>query len=171
MADEQKSIGAILKADPYADKNPFAFKQVEHEGKLQRALIPPDANFPEGQVLRWVNPTYRNQRGLRGHVMMEWDDPYIKGKTQAETRQNLQKYVVDPPDKMAHSEDNYVRRGDSVLARLDKAIFDSRQLQRALKSNRNARVAAESEKNAALFGEGMTDDRPTRRQITPRQGE
>jgi hypothetical protein len=163
---KKKSIGARLQADPYANANPYAFKEDENlpPSERMRGFIPPDDDYPEGQILRWVNPVIREKRGLRGHIMMEWSDPYIAGKDIAETRANLAKYLPDPPDKFAHSDDNFVTRGDSILARLDKAIFDSRQLQRQVKADANMRAAAAAE-HAGLEGEGLTDDKPTRRDL------
>lgn len=176
MATEKKSIGAILKADPYAGQNPYAFKLafdedgnpiLDNEGNQRHGFILPDEEYPEGQVLRWVNPLIRERKGLRGHVMMEWDDPYIAGKTPAETRANLSKHLFDPPDKFMSTENNFITRGDSTLARLDVGMFDARQLQRRISADANLRKAVAAEKNEGLFGEGLAEDAPTRRQIMP----
>lgn len=140
--------------DPYYSRNPY---QIVGE-------IAPDANYPEGQVLGWKNEKHREQRrGWRGWIPLEYGDKYAgkEGKL-------LQNYIIDPPPRMAGSAamDNNVRRTDSVLCRLDKRIFDTRQSRRETLGKRNISEAGSSRtkvlrEGVEVTGSGLKDqDRP-----------
>ncbi len=103
--------------DPYDVQDPFKIL----------AEIPPDETDPDGQVLQWKSPRYRERRGWRGWIPIHWDDQYGNEET-------LAKYVLEPPARMVGPDkvDSCVRRGDKVLSRLNKRIWQSRQLKREL---------------------------------------
>lgn len=105
--------------DPYDVQDPF---------KILKE-IPPDETDPDGQVLQWKSPRYRERRGWRGWIPIQWEDQY--GTTEI-----LSKYLNEPPTRMVGPDkvDSLVRRGDLVLARLNKRIWQSRQLKRELLS-------------------------------------
>lgn len=116
--------GAELLYDPYDSKNPF--KVIGH--------IEPNDEYPEGAVVGWKSPTYRARRQWRGWTPFRYGDQYT-GKN----GEKLSDYIPDPPPMLEGTGelDNYVRRGDVVLARLDKRIWESRQAKRILDSQRN----------------------------------
>lgn len=77
---------------------------------------------PPGFKLGWKSPVYRDGgRGWRGWVAVEYDD---------EIGRNLNRYLLDPPRRMEHAVDNYVRRGDSVLCYIERGIWEARQKRR-----------------------------------------
>ena len=140
--------------DPYYSKRPY----------MIIGEIPPDQTFPEGQVLGWKNEKHREQRrGWRGWRPMGYGDQYT-GKD----GELLKNYIVDPPPRMEGSTkmDNWVRRTDSVLCRLDKRIFDARQTRRETLSRRNVSGAGSSrtqvlKDGVEVVGAGLrTQDRP-----------
>ena len=118
--------------DPYYSRNPY---QIIGE-------IPPDKNYPAGQVLGWKNEKHREERrGWRGWIPMVYGDEYT-----GEDGKFLPKYIIDPPPRLEGSSkmDNNVRRADSLLCRLDKRIFDARQKRRETLGNRNVSTAGSS---------------------------
>lgn len=132
--------------DPYYSKRPY---QIIGE-------IPPDANYPEGQVLGWKNESHREQRrGWRGWIPMEYGDQYT-----GEDGVHLSKYIVDVPPRLEGSAkiDNNVRRADSLLCRLDKRIFVSRQKRRETLAKRNVSQAGTSRTNVLRDGVSVTGD-------------
>jgi hypothetical protein len=96
--------------DPFAGQNPHVIK----------------AN-PPGFILGWKSERYRERRGMRGWMEISYDDEYGK---------NLDKYIDDPPHRMKHHTDMFVRRGDVILCRLPEAMWKARQQQRVEKANR-----------------------------------
>lgn len=77
---------------------------------------------PPGFKLGWKNPIYRDGgRGWRGWRVVEHDD---------EIGRNLKRYLLDPPRRMEHAVDNYVRRGDSVLCYIERELWEARQKKR-----------------------------------------
>lgn len=130
---------AQLLYDPFDSKNPF---KVIGE-------IPADDQYPSGAVIRWCSPEYRAKRTWRGWIPFEYGDDYT-GKD----GEHLANYIPDPPPRMDNKNlDNYVRRGDVVLARLDKRIWESRQAKRLMDSQRNQGKAGSRAKT--VLGDGV----------------
>jgi hypothetical protein len=130
---------ATLLYDPFDSKNPF---KVIGE-------IAPDDEYPNGAIVAWKSPAYRARRQWRGWVPFSYGDAYT-GKN----GELLTKYIPDPPPMIDHQGlDSYVRRGDVVLARIDKRIWESRQAKRVLDSNRNLGKAGSRAKT--VLGEGV----------------
>ncbi len=137
--DEFGESDATLLYDPYDTQNPF---QICGE-------IEPCDEYPDGAVVGWKSPAYRERRQWRGWIPFEYGDQYT-GKT----GEHLTNYIPDPPPRIdGEGLDNYVRRGDVVLARLDKRIFESRQAKRVLESQRNMGKAGSRAKT--VLGEGV----------------
>lgn len=85
---------------------------------------------PPGFKLGWKNPVYRDgHRGWRGWQAVEHD---------SEIGRNLKRYLLDPPRRMEHAVDNYVRRGDSVLCYIDEEMWLARQNKRLERANKHA---------------------------------
>ena len=130
---------AQLLYDPFDSKNPF---KVVGE-------IEPCEEYPEGAIVGWKSPAYRARRQWRGWTPFEYGDEYA-GKDGA----NLHKYIPDPPPRLDNTDlDNFVRRGDVILSRLDKRIWESRQAKRIMESQQNMGKAG-SRANTVL-GEGV----------------
>ena len=112
--------------------------------------IPPDDAHPQGQMLGWKNPVYRDRRGWRGWIPLEWGDQYTGDKGE-----KLKEYLVDPPEAwvMPDKIDSYVRRGDVLLGRIRKEIFVSRQLKAELECAK--RRGALSDAQEQIIGEGI----------------
>lgn len=138
--------------DPYDVQDPFAILRE----------IPPDETDPDGQVLQWKSPRYRVRRGWRGWIPIQWDDQYG-------TDEILSKYLNEPPARMVGPDkvDSLVRRGDLVLSRLNKRIWQSRQLKRELLSAQQ-RGAFENNQEKIIrdglriVGKGLQRDEDTR---------
>lgn len=109
----------LVVSDPVALHDPFD-SQNPH-------LILKD---PPGFKLGWKNPLYRDgHRGWRGWRAVEHTD---------EIGRNLSKYLLDPPRRMEHAVDNYVRRGDSILCFIEHEIWEARQQRRSQLAARRA---------------------------------
>lgn len=110
--------------DPFDAQNPLTFKK-----------------HPQGFVLGWINPVYReSHRGWRGWQPVTYDSAIGK---------RLHEYLTDPPRKLATATDNIVRRGDCVLGALPEEIWLARQQKRNLKAaHQRAEHAAESKDEA-----------------------
>jgi len=97
--------------DPFESQNPHTF-----------------LSHPPGYKLGWKNPKYRDgHRGWRSWLPVQYTD---------EIGQNLDRYLVDPPRRFEHADDNTVRRGDSVLCMIDARYWARRQQVRIEKANR-----------------------------------
>jgi len=138
--------------DPYDASNPYSI--------IGTIAPEPEKGFPQGQVLSWKYPRYRQIRGWRGWVPVVWDDEYC-GKD----GELLSNYIPDPPQRMGYQEhdDSYVRRGDLILCRLDKRIFVSRGLKMELESARQRGSLRDHEDEilsagVKLVGAGMATD-------------
>jgi len=108
---EQSQPEPQLLYDPFDSKNPH--KIVKH---------------PPGVRLGWKNPTYReNHRGWRGWIPVKYD---------SDIGRNLKSYLLDPPRKMAHQDDDMVRRGDAILCSLPEEMWQARQAERVSRANR-----------------------------------
>lgn len=130
---------AQLLYDPYDSKNPFKII----------GEIASDDDYPNGAVLRWCSPAYRAKRTWRGWTPFEYGDKYT-GKD----GELLSQYIPDPPPRMDNEGlDNYVRRGDVILSRLDKRIWESRQAKRMMDSQRNQGRAGSRAKT--VLGDGV----------------
>lgn len=163
-AQERVAAGEIVEPeadiihDPYEGHNAFAILKE----------IPEDDEFPKGQILGWKNPDYRSRRNWRGWIPIEYGDKYA-GKN----NELLTEYLVEAPERMVGPDaiDNYVRRGDVVLARLDKRIAESRARKRVIKSRRKAMAASQGgiqvlRDGVELVGEGATRARNPRKEFT-----
>lgn len=126
--------------------------------------IPPDEECPEGQVLRWVSPRYREVRGLRGWEPLQWGDQYT-----GEKGEKLKGIIPEVPRFIQGADhlDSYVRSGDVILARLDKRIWNARQTKRVLEDARrkgqlNVTEPIRLREGVYLTGDGIkTDSEPT----------
>lgn len=140
-----------LLEDPFDNHNAF---------KIHGEIEPCD-EYPKGAVVQWKNPEYRARRTWRGWVPFEWGDEYT-GKD----GEHLHKYIPDPPKALAGPDrvDNHVRRGDVVLARLDKEIFLARQQNRIATSRKKMGQSTDGRTTVLadgveIFGPGATDSR------------
>jgi hypothetical protein len=111
---------------------------------------------PPGKMLQWVAPEYRKRRGLRGWTAVRYDDAIGR---------EIHLYINDPPSRMQGMADldPVVRRGDVVLAWIDKGIYDKRILEGQRKANKNLVGAVNAgERQVGRFGkitgEGLQDD-------------
>jgi len=154
--DNDTDIGPVLlHEDPFDNHNAFRI-----HGEVE-----PCAEYPHGAVVQWKNPEYRSRRQWRGWIPFEWNDPY-SGKD----GKLLTNYIPDPPKALQGPDkiDNYVRRGDVVLARLDKNIWLARQEKRILESQKRQGIAGSNRKTVLsdgveIVGPGVKDShRPTR---------
>jgi len=138
--DTVDSVEPNVLYDPYTAKNPF--KVI---GEIAK-----DDEYPFGAIVAWKSPAYRERRQWRGWKPFAYGDKYT-GKT----GELLSNYIPDPPPMLAASGlvNNYVSRGDVVLSRLDKRIFESRQEKRLLDSNARMGIAGSSKKT--VLGDGI----------------
>jgi hypothetical protein len=151
---------ATLLYDPFDSKNPF---KVIGE-------IEPDDEYPNGAVVAWKSPAYRARRQWRGWTPFTYGDRYT-GKN----GEGLTKYIPDPPPLIdSDGLDSYVRRGDVLLARLDKRIWESRQTRRIMESNRNRGKAGSRAKTVLgdgveIVGQGISKSQRPRGGFRPEQ--
>ncbi len=125
--------------DPYDSKNPFKIV----------GEIPKCDEYPEGAIVSWKSPAYRARRQWRGWIPFEYGDEFT-GKS----GEKLEQFIPDPPPRMDNATlDNFVRRGDVILARLDKRIYESRQAKRIMESQRNTGKAGSRAKT--VLGDGV----------------
>jgi hypothetical protein len=143
--DEKPEVSFDIIRDPYDQHDPYFIK----------AFIPPDDDFPKGQALSWKNEAYRSGGRWRGWTLMTYDDPYYKF---------LEDCIPDPPKKIEGSTkmDNYIRRQDLILCRLDKRLFDARQYKRIKKSDEARRISSrevvETPTGISVWGPGCEKD-------------
>jgi hypothetical protein len=149
----------------FEPKAELLYDPYDHQNALEIiGEIPPNAEYPDGQVLGWKRPLNRASRGWRGWVALQWGDEYT-----GENGELLKDYVAEPPQRMLDQQDmdSYVRRGDVVLARLDKLIFQSRLRKQELESEARKGLAqyprmASERKDVTFFGDGFTkSERPS----------
>jgi len=153
---EHGTAGDIVE-EPTLLEDPFD----NHNAFKVHGEIEPDDNYPNGAVIQWKNPEYRARRTWRGWVPFEWGDEYT-GKN----GELLDKYIPDPPKALQGPDriDNYVRRGDVVLARLDKDVFMARQQKRLVDSRMKMQSSTDGRKTVLaegveIFGPGSKDSR------------
>jgi len=98
---------------------------------------------PPGKVLRWISAHYREIRSMRGWTPVLHDDAIGR---------ELSRYVDEPPPRLANAAelDNVVRRGDTILAWLDRGIWLKRQLKREQMANR--RITSLTSKESEQYG-------------------
>lgn len=152
LIEQQKAEGTYRGPEPKVYHDPF---DTQNPHKI--------LHHPEGKVLSWKNPNYRQQRGWRGWEPVTWD---------SEIGREISKYIPDPPAKMEGSskQDNHVRRGtDSVLAVIDEEIWLARQQKRKNKALRK-QLAANARSNRALGPGVMTTGDGVQPDGNPRQG-
>jgi hypothetical protein len=161
--NEREATGEVIERegeivyDPYSVQNPFTIK----------TEIPPNQDFPDGQILGWKSPSYRKKRGWRGWIPIEHGDHYA-----GDNDEFLSTYIPDPPERMIGPDaiDNYVRRADMVLARLSKPIAEARARKRELLAKRK-RLAAQAggtevlRDGVEIVGEGATPAKNPRREF------
>jgi hypothetical protein len=143
MIEEKRAAGEPTGPNPQIYHDPFDTQNPHHINK-----------HPEGKVLSWKNPNYRQQRGWRGWEPVTWD---------SEIGKNISQYIPDPPAKMEgiSKQDNYIRRGtDSVLAAIDEEIWLARQQKRRTKALQkqaaaNARANRKLGAGVETFGDGV----------------
>lgn len=128
-----------LMYDPFDAQNPHKFLR-----------------HPQGMHLGWINPVYRDRhRTWRGWTPVEYTDDI--GRT-------LDRYLQDPPRRMEHAVDNFVRRGDAMLCWLPENIWQFRQNKRIERANRGLAPYADSLKPDTGFTrrdiEGVMGDEP-----------
>ncbi len=145
--EQTAKLGVTAEFDPYENTDDA------HEIKAQ----------PEGYRLYWCNPNYRERRGWRGWVPVEYD---------SEIGRNLSAYLNDPPIKMEGSKnfDNWVRRGaDSVLCYMPIGMWTRRQdVKREKNMRKLGSVRNQSNRSirdgVSTYGPGLTDS------VRPRKG-
>ena len=128
--------------DPYEGHESLDFKVSINENGSYKVhnTIPPDSNFELGRKLKWIYPPLRDDIGMRGWVPVQYGDSFLQGevkdfetgKVSIEAGAKLEDYLGAAPSRMAGSEhrDDYVRRGDTVLAWLDMKIWIARMRKR-----------------------------------------
>ncbi len=145
--------------DPFDSQNSLIIiGEIESEG--------PDSDFPEGQVLGFKNPTWRDQSdiGWKGWIPLQYGDKYT-GKD----GELLSRYLASPPRKEGVAVkgqeylDGYVRCMDLLLCRLDKRIWKTRSRmreRRALRAKRDAEVRANLtfREGVHMVGSGLLDE-------------
>jgi hypothetical protein len=131
--------------DPYFAQRAFRITEI----------IPPDDEYPLGQKLSWKNMKHRDRSGYKGWIPIEWDDKYGK---------QVQKWIPDPPAKWQGPDkmDNIVRRGDSILCRLDMKYWNARQLRRELLAARDRGMLEEGQDVEIRRGVKLTGAGPQR---------
>ena len=160
--DTDTDIGPVLlHEDPFDSHNAF---RVHGE-------IEPCVEYPHGAVVQWKNPEYRARRTWRGWIPFEWGDEYTGKKGEL-----LTQFIPDPPKALLGPDklDNYVRRGDVVLARLDKNIWLARQEKRILESQKRMGLAGSARKTVLsdgveIVGPGLGDSHRPARGFRPQQ--
>lgn len=118
-AGELDDAEVALEHDPYDEqKNAFAFKNDR---------FPPDNESPTGWVISWKSPKYRERRGWRGWIPLQYGDPFV-GKN----GENLDDHIFEPPKQLQGPGeiDSYVRRADLILCKIEAGVYDARQLNR-----------------------------------------
>lgn len=130
---------ALVVRDPWAGRN--ALQILRH---------------PPGKRLRWISPTGREGRGMRGYTAVRYDDAIGR---------ELDLYIVEPPSRMEGLTEigAVVRRGDVVLAWIDEGIAVSRERDVRLRTSRGTRTAmARGQKefgpHGRSIGDGLEDD-------------
>ncbi len=124
---------------------------------------------PPGKRLQWINPQYREKRGMRGWNPVRYDDAIGR---------ELHLYINDPPSRMEGLMDigQVVRRGDVVLAWIDEGIFQARIARGQERAHRGMKsgAARDNKKFGAhgkTFGRGLEDDPdPKYRRARPAPG-
>jgi hypothetical protein len=157
-------LDAEVLFDPWDSQDPFVII----------GNIPPDEKYPKGQALAWKNPILRNQSaniGWKGWIPLEYGDPYT-----GENGEMLTEYLQEAPARLEGTKnlDNMVRRGDSILCRLDMRAWMRRQIEREAKSleMRNAlRRISEDEARVGITGEGLVDQEVPRGGFRPQDNE
>jgi len=140
---------AKLTHDPYAGHNALDII----------GDIPANAEYPAGQALAWKSPRYRATRGMRGWIPLKWGDEYT-----GEEGELLSQYIPEAPPRMLEQEkmDSYIRRGDVILCRIDKALFDFRQedreAQAAKRRGTHDAITHTDRRGVSVVGEGFTSD-------------
>jgi hypothetical protein len=120
--------------------------------------------YANGAVVKWINPELRNRSSAwSGWEPMCYGDAYT-----GENGELLSQYITAAPMRMQRSGpiDNYVRRSDLILCRLDKSLWIARgfnrearnALQRA-KGSDSLRHTKPIQHGVSLTGEGMTDSK------------
>jgi len=130
--------------------------------------LPPDKDGPEGYKLGWKQTKKRQERGWNGWEACKWSDPWF-GKD----GKNLGEFVSDPPMRYQGADqiDEYIRRGDTVLCRLNMLWWKARTMRPVVESLKRKQAAGsqapmETEiTGTELFGPGMQDDRDYQRDI------
>lgn len=163
-------IDVALLYDPFDVQNALAFKQVpvldrhnEFTGLYETVIVPPDDEFPEGQVLGWKSPRFRADRGWQGWQPFLYGDAYT-----GENGELLTNYLVDPPIKGEGESDGdfdrHVRRKGMVLCRLDKRFADARDAKASLKGTQQVSPHTSGQdvplaQHVRLTGEGLQDQK------------
>jgi len=148
-APEPVEGDATVLYDPYQSQRAFRVM----------GQLPATQEFPEGQTLSWKSATYRDRRGWRGWIPLQYGDEYT-GKT----GEKLSEYIDDPPRRMPLQTDSYVRRGDMILCRLDTRMYNARQATRTIKAARQQGLGEEEARQVGLSGVGARED------LRPRSG-
>ena len=162
--DESLQREAELLFDPYE----------MHAALTIKGEIPPDKTFPLGQVLSYKNPKLRSDIGYKGWVRMTWDDPYL-GESDEQREKFLSTLISAVPSRMQDGEDrdNFIRRGDSILCRLDKRVWFSRQRRREIKSLMRMEATGDTQQRGnygAIVGPGLTSSKLYKKDAAPRDG-
>lgn len=154
-AELQAQADAAKPADPVEStplpQDRLASELTEEEVARAEVLRDPFDSFnalkilrnPPGKVLRWISAHYREMRSMRGWTAVLHDDAIGR---------ELSRYVDEPPPRMKGRDelDNVVRRGDSILAWIDRGIWVKRQLKREQLANK--RITSLTTKEPEQYG-------------------
>jgi hypothetical protein len=111
---------------------------------------------PPGKKLRWISVQYREMRNMKGWTVVRYDDPIGR---------EIHRYIGEPPSRMLGTSeaDSVIRRGDVVLAWIDRGIWEARQRRREAEANRKisshtTRVQRPIGQFGATTGDGLQHD-------------
>lgn len=126
--------------------------------------IEPCSEYPDGAVAKWINPNLRN----RSAAWAGWE-PFMYGDAfTGDDGQLLGQYITAAPMRMQKPGeiDNYVRRSDLILCRLDKTLWVARGFNREARNSLQRAKGADSlrhtkpnQHGVSLTGEGLVDSK------------
>ncbi len=117
--------GDRVVSERFEDQDPFT---------VIGRIPPSEPGDPEcGWVLGWKSERLRNGSGLGWG---EWEPLEFGDRFTGENGEKLKPYITAPPRRMKGPDriDNWVRRADTVLCRIEADIFDAKQAASAAKS-------------------------------------
>lgn len=183
--EAQEADGEVVERESDVFVDPF---DTHNALKFKKDHIDPDSNFEYGRKLKWINPKLRDDIGPKGWVPVRYGDSFLEGEvfdpetgeTRVEMGAKLSEYLEAVPTRMEGNarRDDYVRRGDLILAWIDMITWIARMRNRdevAMKkriqlSNEGDVYDIKGRRGAHVLGPGLTrgsDPRQQRRQSKP----